>query len=262
MRFVATFAAAMLCAAAVQAAPLSDDIYVMYGKNVADTPMTAKADGATVKYSAKIVPWATGTVKVLTFTKAGGGVLHPITDETELYVLKGEVKASVGGQDVTLGTGDVATHAKGMLRNPTTPTDAVVVAWTVASLVPNPAPTVVRGADVKEARMPADKPTLALKRYDFPGNSIRVATQFPGGKPNPNSAKTDSLIYLTSGSVIFNQNGKSFEVKAGDFIREIAGLMHHWNVTGESGFVTTSGIPASAVGIDAANATDIPPQPK
>jgi quercetin dioxygenase-like cupin family protein len=260
MRLAATFAAAMFCAAAVQAAPLPDDVYVMFGKDVADTAMTAKADGATVKYTGKIVPWATGTVKVLTFTKAGGGVLHPITDETEIYVLKGEVKANVGGQDVTLGAGDVATHAKGMLRNPGA--DAVVVAWTVASLVPNPAPTVVRGADVKEARMPADKPTLALKRYEFPGNSIRVATQYPGASPNPVSAKTDSLIYLTKGSVTFNQNGKAFEVKAGDFIREIAGLPHFWNVTGESGFVTTSGIPANAQGINASNATDIPPQPK
>jgi len=210
-----------------------------------------------VRYEAKMVAWPTATVKVLTFTKKGGGVLHPITDETTVYVLSGSVDATVDGKAVTLVAGDLASLPKGALTNPgKKATDAVVVAWTAASLTPGATPAVLRAADVPPSKMGQ----MAIRRYNFPGNSVRAVTQDPGFKTTPNSAKTDSLIYVTAGAMTFVQDGQTFQVKAGDFLREAAGLMHYWDVGVESGFVTTSALPIGAGPIDPNKATDRPPQ--
>jgi quercetin dioxygenase-like cupin family protein len=217
----------------------------------------AKAPRKAVRYEAKMVAWPTATVKVLTFTKKGGGVLHPITDETLLYVLQGSVDASVDGKAVTLVTGDVASLPAGAIRNPgKKAADAVVVAWTAASLTPGATPAVVRAADVPANKMGQ----MGIRRYTFPGNSVRAVTQYPGFKTAPNSAKTDSLIYVTAGAMTFVEDGQTFQVKAGDFLREVAGLMHHWDVGVESGFVTTSALPIGAGPIDPNKATDRPAQ--
>ncbi len=216
-----------------------------------------KAPRKAVRYDATLVAWPTATVKVLTFKKRGGGVLHPITDEKTVYVLRGSVDASVDGKPVTLVAGDVASLPQGALTNPGRKAgDAVVVAWTAASLTPGATPAVVRVADV-----PANKTgQLTIRRYTFPGNSVRAVTQDAGMKTTPNSAKTDSLIYVTAGGMKFMQDGQTFDVKAGDFIREVAGLMHNWDVPQESGFVTTSALPIGAGPIDPNKATDRPPQ--
>lgn len=113
----------------------------------------------------------------------------------------------------------------------------------------------VRGADVQPRVMGG----LTLKRYEFPGNSVRVVSQAKGYKTTPNSAKTDSLMRITKGPVRFFENGQEFVVEAGDFIREVAGLQHNWDSFEESGFVTTSALPVGAGPIDASKATDIPP---
>ena len=118
------------------AAPASAkaDVYVVKHQDAAKVPMTAWVDGTTVRsamgkealrkapkkavtYSAQSVKWPTGTVTVLRFKKASGGVLHPITDETEIYILQGSAQAEVNGAQVTLKAGDVATHARGALRS-------------------------------------------------------------------------------------------------------------------------------------------------
>lgn len=101
--------------------------------------------------------------------------------------------------------------------------------------------------------------TLKIKRYEFPGNSVRAVTMAAGSGTTKNSAKTDSLILVTAGRMKFHQADQVFEVVAGDFIREIAGLDHFWEVIEESGFVTTSGLPLGAAAIDPAKATDRPP---
>ncbi|MCB2106130.1 MAG: cupin domain-containing protein, partial [Rhodobacteraceae bacterium] len=188
------------------------------------------------------------------FKAADGGVAHPITDEKTIYVLQGSLQTTVNGESVTLGAGDLASMPTGMLSNAGAPSDAVVIAWTAGSLTPGAAPAVVRGADVK----PGGNDMLVLRRYDFPGNSVRVVTQRKGLKLGPNSAKTDSLIYITSGNEIFMEEGQNFQVTKGDFIREVAGAMHGWDVTEESGFVTTSALPIGAGPIDPDKATDVP----
>lgn len=251
----------------------ADGVFVVSGSDRAPIPMAAwsrddgfrSAAGAeavagapndAVRYSAKIVRWPTATVKVLTFAGETGGVLHPLTDETLIYVLEGRLQTTVDGKVVALTAGDVASLPEGALQNLATPGDAVVVAWTAASLTPDPAAAVVRLKDVEQNVLGGGG--LKLRRYEFPGNSVRAVGLGKGFKTNPNSAKTDSLIYITEGPLRFFQDGKEFTVTAGDFIREVAGLQHNWDVTEESGFVTTSALPIGAGPIDPDKATDRP----
>ena len=215
---------------------------------------TRNAPRKAVKYTAKTVAWPTATVKVLTFKKSSGGVLHPITDETTVYVLEGTAQATVDGKSVALKTGDVASLPTGALTNVGAPTDAVIVAWTAPSLTPGATPLVVHADQLT----PQQAGQLTIRRYEFPGNSVRAVGLAKGMKTNPNSAKTDSLIYVTKGPMRFSQDGQNFVVSAGDFLREVAGLMHNWDVTEESGFVTTSALPAGAGPIDPGKATDVP----
>jgi quercetin dioxygenase-like cupin family protein len=253
-----------------QSAPLADSVYVVEGDTLAAMPMAAWKQGEAVqsasgdaarqaprkavRYQAKLVPWPTATVKELRFTRKGGGVLHPLTDETTVYVLSGSVATTVDGKPVTLEAGDLASLPKGALTSPGRAADAVVIAWTAASLTPGATPAVVRGADVKAGGQGG----LVLRRYDFPGNSVRVVSMEKGFKTSPNSAKTDSLIRITGGPMKFNQNGQSFVVDEGDFIREVAGLMHNWDEVQGGGFVTTSALPIGAGPIDPSKATDRP----
>ena len=257
--------------AAAPTAQESADTYVVAGTNRAATPLAAsqkkrgivtatgadavrKAPRSAVRYDAKIVAWPTATVKVLTFRKANGGVLHPITDETLVYVLEGSAQVSINGKPVVLATGDVASLPGGALTNPGAPVDAVVIAWTAASLTPGATPTVVTA----QSLAPQAAGQLTIRRYEFPGNSVRAVGLAKGMKTSPNSAKTDSLIYVTRGPMKFTENGQEFTVTAGDFLREVAGVMHHWDVTEESGFVTTSALPLGAGPIDPSKATDRP----
>ena len=252
------------------ATPVSDSTFVVKGAELAPTPMAAwdkrgvvrsasgaavrKAPRKAVRYEGKVVAWPTATVKVLSFSKAGGGVLHPITDETLLYVLQGSVQASFEGKPVTLGAGDVLSLPSGALTNPGAPADAVVLAWTAASLIPGATPALVRADQVPSGKAGQ----LTIRRYEFSGNSVRAVGLAKGLKTSPNTAKTDSLIYVTSGPMQFMQDGQQFEVTAGDFLREVAGLMHNWDVTEASSFVTTSALPIGAGPIDPSKATDRP----
>src|SRR4051812_17295933 len=82
------------------------------GKSVAAVPMAAWEDGGkvrtasgkdavakapknAVRYEMKKVTFPTGTMRVLKFKKADGGVLHPIGDETEMIVISGAADVTV-----------------------------------------------------------------------------------------------------------------------------------------------------------------------
>ena len=275
MRFPAVVAASvvvMLSSVFAHAqAPLGDDVYVLPGKSAPVVAMAAWADKAAVRmasgadaakapkgavtYSAKSAPWPTGRVRVMTFSKATGGVLHPITDETLLYVMSGTAQVDVSGKPAMLVAGDVVSRPSGALRNAGAAADAVIVSWTAPSLMGEAVPMHVLGSATKEG----GSATLKIKRYEFPGNSVRAVTMAAGSGTTKNSTKTDSLILVTAGRMKFHQADQVFEVVAGDFIREIAGLDHFWEVIEESGFVTTSGLPLGAAAIDPAKATDRPP---
>ena len=263
--------AAVPANAQVSMTVMGDDVYVVSSRDNPAITMAAweeegavrmaigaeaaNAPSAAIKYSARQVLWPTARVRVLMFDKDSGGVLHPITDETILYVLSGTAKVGVGDETVDLVAGDVVSFPSGALRNSGMASDATIVTWNAPSLTGETTPTYVPGTSVEERSLNY----LGLKRYQFPGNSVRYARQLAGLNSNPVTSKSDSLIYVTGGPMRFTQNGKSFVVSEGDFIREIAGLAHFWNVETESAFVTTSGKPLDIDAIDPAKATDIPP---
>lgn len=267
MRFLTVIFCALFLSATAGSPVLAASKFVAFGKDVAATPTAAWSEGSAVKsasgaeaakapkggakYTVKAVTWPTSVVRVMTFKKADGGVLHPITDETQFYVLKGAAEFNVNGAPVVLKEGDVATYAKGAVRDGGAD-ETVIVSWTVGPLTGEPTPTVVRGADVKENPTPA----LVLKRYDVPGNSVRVVKLLKGNSTPEGTAKTDSLIYLTSGKLRFYEADEVHEVGGGDFIWEEAGQKHHWDILENSSFVTTSGLPKGAAPVNPADATD------
>jgi quercetin dioxygenase-like cupin family protein len=277
MRLAAVLGCALILSVPAFAATKTDaspphNRFVVYGKTVAAVPMAewqdadgklhvatgkgqvAKAPAKAAKYSVKSVAWPSGTVRVLTFGK--GGVFHNLWDETEIYVLKGSITVNVGGSSAVLHAGDVVARASGIVRSGDKPEETVLVTWTVGTLNNEPGkPTVVRAADAPEAGQPG---VLKVKRYEFPGNSIRVASLAKGSKNGPASAKTDSLIYIKSGKLRFFEGDEVHEVVAGDFLFEEAGQTHRWEHLEESSFVTTSGIPRNAGTINPAEAVDRP----
>jgi quercetin dioxygenase-like cupin family protein len=239
-----------------------------------------KAPANATRYTMKVQEWRTGTVSVLNFTKANGGVLHAITKETELYVLKGSAQVTVDGEVVTLAAGDVAFEPSGVLHRVGAGEDTTIVTWTAGNLEMNARPAVVRGKDVpgtpayqwmrdgqvvrastaaEAANAPSDAVRLVIQRYAFPGNSIRVAHIMRGGVTTPATAKTDSLIYFTSGHVRFHEGNQVYDVNPGDFIYEEAGQQHVWEHLEDASFVTTSALPLGAQPIAPAQATDMPP---
>ena len=59
------------------------------------------------RYMQKSYVFPTGTIRVLEFKKSQGGMLHAITVENQLYMLKGEGTVEVAGETVAIGEGDV-----------------------------------------------------------------------------------------------------------------------------------------------------------
>jgi quercetin dioxygenase-like cupin family protein len=246
--------------------------FIVYGKDLASLPVAeweahgrmmsasgsdqvAKAPRKAVRYNVKSVAWPSGTVRVLSFTRAGG-VLHAITDETEFYVLQGSVKVTAGDTVANLKAGDVVSHASGVIRAGDAPEDTMLVSWNVGPVsADSPAPTVVRGEAVKEGG-PAG--VLLIKRYEFPGNSIRVATMAPGSRNGPASAKTDSLMYFKDGHVQFTEGDEVYDVHAGDFLWEQAGQTHKWEHLDGGSFVTTSALPKDTGPMKTSEAVDRP----
>ncbi|MSO99167.1 MAG: hypothetical protein EXR11_13285 [Rhodospirillaceae bacterium] len=228
-------------------------------------PAVAKAPATATRYSVKTIVHPTGTIHEMMFTKTGGGVFHPVGTITQLYVLKGSAEVGVGSQRVQIKQGDAISRPSGILRSQATPEDTTIIAWSVGSSVKNPKPMVIRGEDVTaettaewmegdkvvrtadtNAKAPPDAKKLISKRYEFDGNSIRVARMLKGGSRAPALMTADSLIYITHGRLRFHQYGNGIdevrEVTSGDFIREQAGMTHIWDQLEDGGFVTTTGI--------------------
>jgi quercetin dioxygenase-like cupin family protein len=275
MRLAFLVACAVFALAGRPAAAVTTDVpphFVVYGKDLTPVPMAeweangksmsasgksavAKAPKKAVRYTVKSVAWPTGTVRVLSFTKAGG-VLHAISDETEIYVLHGSIKADVGGTVASLKAGDVAAHPSGVIRTGDVAEDTTLVTWNVGPVSSDvPTPTVVRGDTIKVGGNPA---VVQIRRYEFPGNSVRVATMAKGSRNGPATAKTDSLMYITEGHVQFTEGDQVYDVHAGDFLWEAAGQTHNWEHLDGGSFVTTSGLPKDAGPMKTSEAVDHP----
>lgn len=238
--------------------PMGRTVQIVWGQAAVD-----KAPAQASRYRQKTYSFPSGTIRVLEFDAGGGGMIHAITAETAIFMLRGVGAVEVAGELVSLAEGDAVNYPSGVLRGPG---PATVIAWTVTGTVNNEASRAMRvrradavvtdtaeweqngrrvtarGAD-DVAAAPAGAVRLSVARYEFPGNSVRVARNFKGGPTSPRSSELDALIYITSGHMQFTQDGRAVEVVPGDAIREIAGATHFWNRYEDSSFVATSSLP-------------------
>jgi quercetin dioxygenase-like cupin family protein len=206
----------------------------------------ARAPAAAVKYDSQTFKFPTGTIRVLTFTKKNGGVLHQITSETQIYVLKGSAVVGVRGVPSEIRAGDVVNLPSGVLRSRKGKAeDTTVVLFTTASKADAVA-GVVRGKDTpitplaEGPKSGTEAAKVAVQRYVFDGNSIRVARLTGRGKTSPATPATDVLIYLTQGRMQITVGDEVKDVSAGDALREEAGKVTYWDVYEDSMFLATN----------------------
>jgi len=221
----------------------------------------ARAPDYATRYEAKEYVFPMGYLRVLTFKKDAGPVVHQITFETQLYLLQGSASVGVGGEQVAITAGDAVFLPSGVMRNPDPQEDTVVALFTVSNTAANPKAKVVRGAELPQttiaqyvrdgeattavkpedlAKAPEGAGIFDLKRYAFDGNSIRLAQLHKGGSTTPaTNSRTDILIYISKGRMRRTEDGKVYEVVAGDAIREEFGKTGHWELLEESEFLAT-----------------------
>lgn len=220
-----------------------------------------RAPNSASRYEAKDYVYPMGSLRVLTFAKDIGPVLHKITTATELFLLQGSATVSVGAEQVSIAAGDAVFLPSGVLRNDSPTEDTVAVLFTVANTAENPGSMVVRGAEQEEltiaqyvrdgvgasavkpedlAAAPKDAGVFDLKRFVFDGNSIRLAKLHKGGSTNAaTNSRTDILIYISKGRMRRTEDDVVYEVVAGDAIREEYGKTGHWDLLEESEFLAT-----------------------
>lgn len=243
--------------------PRGSTVNIVWGKDE-----VAKAPANASKYTQKTFSFPTGDIRVLEFKKDRGGMIHMITSETALYMIKGSGTVGVAGQDVAINEKDLVSYPSGVLRGTG---DATVILWTVTgtklneaaksklvrfadSIVVNSAEwdengKRVRGRTPEElAKAPANAIRLKINRYDFDGNSVRVTLNYKGGPTTPVSGSpTDSLIYVVAGKLQHFQDGHDFIAMPGDALREPAGSTNHWIRLEDSSFIATSSQPVKPV---------------
>jgi quercetin dioxygenase-like cupin family protein len=214
------------------------------------------------KYTARAYKFPTGAARVLTFRKSDGPVIHQITFESEIFMLQGSAEVSVRGEKVTLNKGDAVFLPSGVLRNMKPREDTVVLQFFVGSTAENPRASVVRAKslsdsmitqwsedgnwktartpqEAKQMKAPKDAAVYFVKRYVFDGNSIRHARLKKGGVTAPTKYNVDVIIYVNKGRMIRHENGQTFEVVAGDALREVEGATGYWEILEDSEFVAT-----------------------
>lgn len=209
----------------------------------------ARAPKDAVKYDSQTFRFPTGTIRVLNFTKKNGGVLHQITSETQIYVVKGSAVVGVRGVPTEIRSGDVVNLPSGVLRSRKGKAeDTTVVLFTTASTKPDAAAALVRGKDTPITPL-ADGPKsgteaakVTVQRYVFDGNSIRVARLTGKGKTSPATPATDVLVYLTKGRMQITVGDETKDVAAGDALREEAGKITYWDVYEDSMFLATNAV--------------------
>ncbi|HEY6645038.1 hypothetical protein [Povalibacter sp.] len=220
----------------------------------------ARAPAGASKYEAKAYKFPTGAMRVLTFRKSDGPVIHQITFETELFMLQGSAEVTVLGKKVVLNAGDAVSLPSGELRNMKPKEDTIVLQAFVGSTAEKPVAKVVRGKDLPTTtiaqwqsdgkwttvrtadevrKAPKEAATYSVKRYPFDGNSIRHARLKKGGVTAPTGYEVDVLIYIAKGRMIRYEGDQVFEVVAGDVLREMKGETGYWELLEDSEFIAT-----------------------
>jgi quercetin dioxygenase-like cupin family protein len=214
------------------------------------------------KYEARSHKYPMGAVRILSWDKGSGPVVHQVTFETELFILQGEVDMELqGGEKIRLDAGDAVSLPAGVLRNMNPSDDTVIVQYFVGNTAESPKTEVVRGAEQSEIRLmqwmdegepvtavkeedienaPPGAAALSLKAYPFAGNSIRHVHLSQGGTSNPTTYAVDVLIYIVKGRMRRTEGDQVFEVSAGDTVRESKGQTGYWEILEDSEFISTN----------------------
>ena len=219
--------------APISPGPTGSRTLIAEGKDAVD-----RAPASASRYEARAYKFPTGTIRVLTFKKQPGGVVHQITFETEIYVLQGEVTVDVAGKPTTLKAGDAAFLPSGIMRNKKPAGDTIVVQYFVNYTSSVPTAQAVRGKDLKTESVKQGNAHYDYRRYPFDGNSIRFATMHKGGEtPSGVLQRTDALLYVMKGRLRRTEGDEVFEVGPGDALREERGVAGHWELLEESTFL-------------------------
>ena len=213
----------------------------------------AKAPANAARYDSQTFQFPGGNIRVLKFTRQNGGVLHQITTETQLYVIKGSATVGVRGEQVAIGAGDVVNLPSGVLRSlPGKAVDTTILAYTVGSAMRDTKAGVIRAKDTPEAAIGAGEKSgvagakVFVRRYAYDGNSIRVARLTGKGQTTPATPKEDVLIFLLSGRMQITIGDEVKTVAAGDALREQMAKPTHWDVYENSSFIATNAPKAAA----------------
>jgi quercetin dioxygenase-like cupin family protein len=197
------------------------------------------------KYRSKTFKLPTATIRVLEFKKSDGGVSFKLGAENEVYVLSGT--AEIG--TTTLAAGDAFNLPTGTITSPPNDVqDTTLIIYTAPNTSKAPVGGPVFSKDAKLTSLPpapakdgVPGATVSIKTYGFDGNSIRFITlKGPGATP-VTAHEQDSILYLVSGTMKLTMSGATKLVKAGDAVREPAGVPAFWEVLEDSTFVSTSG---------------------
>ena len=246
-------------AAATGAEASGAPLRIVQGKDKVD-----KAPANAARYESKRYDFPSGSFRVLTFKK-GGPVLHQIGLETEIQVLQGSVMLTplfgVKSLSATLGASDAISMLGGTLRNPKPTEDTVLLLAQVAANKAGAKGSIVYGKDVVSAETvqwvadgkemsartpeeakaaPANAARYVAKRYVFDGNSLRYVTLRKGDKTNTAvTSRTDVIIYVPKGRMRRIEGDQTFDMVAGDAVREKVGNPGHWEMLEDSVFIAT-----------------------
>lgn len=239
-------------------------------RTVRGLPAVKQAPPEASRYTKKSFVFPTGSIHVLEFKKDQGGMRHALTDETTLYMLKGEGQVEVAGETASINEKDGVSHPSGTLRGDG---DATVVLWNATGTKENPTPMVVRSADTTFGQMgywykpdgervlvmtaeelkeaPADAIRLDMTNYAFDGNGLVVTKNYKSGPTNKTRGDRDALLYIVSGKMNFFQDDIDVIAGPGDAIRETAGRYHNWIRLEDSSFLGIGTTPLVAAELDA-----------
>ena len=206
-----------------------------------------RAPAGAARYDSRTFRFDNGEIRVLTFRQASGGVLHQVTTETQLYVIKGSATVGVGGATVPVHAGDAVNLPSGVIRSIAGQVEDTTLLLHTLRTAPGSKAVVLRATDTPAAPLTAgpkagtENVKVAVQRFAFGDNSIRVAHLVGPGRTGTVTPPVDALIYLLSGRMQITIGEEQRIVQAGDALCEAAGLETHWDVLEESSFVATNG---------------------
>lgn len=232
--------------------PIYERSFIAEGDAAATAP-----EGASL-YTAQEYNFPMGALRVLKWDS--GPVIHQITFETQLYMLKGSATVGVAGEIININAGDAVFLPSGILRNTDPQGETVVLTYIVPNSAEAPKAKVVRGEGLGVMAiaqwMDGDDPTTAtdhdailkapdgaakftVKRYSGDGNSFRHAVLEAGGRTTPATNGRDILIYINKGRMERTEDGVLYTVEAGDAIREENAKSGYWEILEDSEFIAT-----------------------